>query len=200
LVLTITAVESVEVFEKIKRLERALKEFPQSEHRGYPKFYAAVTLAQTQEYGSPRMRSLDGTALRFLQESFADGSFSPEDEPELADIFISGWGYDFFYRTAPVVIRTVQSKGKPYAWLASMLDAEYHVILAWRERGGGYANTVSEPGWKGFETNLVAARAAFSEGWKMPPERPLAAARMVYVAMGDSGPAVMRLLVDRPRA
>src|SRR5205085_10352870 len=89
--------------------------------------------------------------------------------PVLADIFITGWGYNFFYRAAPAVRRIVRSQGKPYEWLALMLDGEHHVMLAWRARGGGYAGTVNDAGWKGFASNLVMARNEFSEAWRLHP-------------------------------
>src|SRR5439155_23781512 len=177
LALTVAGVESIEVFEKIKRLERALNAFPQSQHRGYPRLYAVASLAETEEYGSEKMRSLDGSALRFLRDSFSDGSFTPEDQRELADIFLTGWGYNFFYRRTPAVTDLVQSAGKPYQWLGQLLDGEQHVMLAWRARGGGYADSVTPQGWEGFRTNLIVARQSFSNAWHARPDWPLAAAR-----------------------
>ena len=197
LVLTMTGIESIELFEKKKRLERALDGFRTSGHHGYPKLYAAVSLADTEQFGSRYKQALDQLSLRYFQESLADGSILPGDQPEMADILITGWGYDFFYRAATAAAQITKSAGKQYEWLGLMLEGERHVMLAWRARGGGYADTVTEQGWEGFRTNLVVARRCFDSAWRLHPEWPLAAARMVYVAMSDSGAREMRLWFDR---
>ncbi len=59
------------------------------------------------------------------------------------------------------VLRLTQdwAASRPDSALAHRLVAEAHIDLAWYERGGGYANTVSEQGWKAFRSHVEAARA-----------------------------------------
>jgi hypothetical protein len=91
----------------------------------------------------------------------------------------------------------VAQTGKSFAWLALVLEGEYHVKEAWKARGGGYAGTVTSQGWQGFHEHSAAARKCFTEAWTLHPEWPLAASRMVYVAMGDADAEEMRLWFDR---
>ncbi|HEY9715803.1 MAG TPA: DUF4034 domain-containing protein, partial [Chroococcales cyanobacterium] len=49
-------------------------------------------------------------------------------------------------------------KAKPNTATAAVLKSEYLTDRAWQSRGGGYSNTVSEDGWKGFENDLKEAR------------------------------------------
>jgi hypothetical protein len=87
--------------------------------------------------------------------------------------------------------------GKSFEWLTHVFEGEYRVMEAWKERGGGYAPTVSEKGWEGFATHSAAARKNFTRAWELRPDLPLAPSRMIYVAMGDSGAEEMRVWFDR---
>ncbi len=59
--------------------------------------------------------------------------------------------------------------------------------LAWEERGGGYADTVSPAGWKGFAEQLATARKDLTAAWLEHPDLPMAPRLMIGVAMGDHG-------------
>ncbi len=196
LVLTVTAALTMNPHEKTRRLERALAGYENSGHKGYPRFYAAVSLAAVLDERAQRIRELDGVALRAFKQTLNDGSLLPEDQPEMADILLTGWGYQFFYRNR-VGVHQIAGGARNQEWLSAVLEGEYHVMEAWKARGGGYAPTVTDPGWQGFHDHLAKARAAFTRAWELHPEFPLAPARMVYVAMGDAGAEEMRVWFDR---
>ncbi len=196
LVLTVAAVSSVEVFEKIRLLERAVKGFEQSKHRAYPKFYALVLLGGETKSRSQRA-DLDKEALAQLKLAFADGSFTTKDQAEIAELFVNNWAYKFFQRNSTAVYQMAQGGGKDFAWLALVLEGEHHVMEAWKARGGGYSDKVTQQGWEGFSTHLASARSNFSDAWQLRPELPLAASRMIYVCLGESDITEMRLWFDR---
>lgn len=56
---------------------------------------------------------------------------------------------------------------------------------AWLARGTGWANTVSNEGWKGFGEHLAVAREHLTKTWEMDPTLPQAAKELIPVAMGD---------------
>jgi hypothetical protein len=196
LVLTVTGLNSIELHEKERRLERALAGFPQSRHKAYPKLNAAIILIETTA-DTNRVKALFGAAVRSMQNCFTDGSFRPQDQAEIAEIFINGWGYNFFYRIRPTVYQIPRQAGPSFEWLALVFEGEFHVMEAWKARGGGYANTVTEQGWKGFNTHLAAARKSFARAWELRRDLPLAPCRMIYVAMGESSVEEMRVWFDR---
>jgi hypothetical protein len=201
LVLTAAAVNTVELHEAIRRLERAVNGFEHSKHRAYPKFYATVVLADKLfSDRADRVPVLDTLALQRLKEAFADGSIRPEDQAEIADILIMDWGDDFFSRNATAVAALVREQGEAFQWLALVLEGEHQIDAAWKARGSGYANTVTEQGWKGFREHLAEARECFTRAWKLQPRLPLAPCRMIYVSLGDSGLAEMRTWFDRTLA
>jgi hypothetical protein len=193
LMLTVAGVNGAELHESLRRLERAVKGFENSKHRGYPKLYATLTLeSKLIQDQSDRVPVLDAQALKYLKEAFADGSILPGDEAEIADIFVNSWGRQFFDRNAAAVYSLAQDQGKDYRWLALVLQGENEITEAWRARGGGYVNTVSDSGWQGFRDHLATARECLTEAWQLHPELPLAPCRMMYVSLGDSGIGEMR--------
>ena len=196
LVLTAAAANSIEVHEKMSRLERALTAYPKSSYKAYPQLFTTVSLAT--EFGDKagRTRTLDNSAVQLFKETLSDGSFQPQDEPEVAEILIAGWGQKFFKRTGAAIC-PIARDAKGFDWLALVLEGEHQVNEAWKARTGGYANTVSEQGWKGFFDHLSQAHTAFAKAWKLRPERALAPTRMITVAMGETGAREMRTWFER---
>jgi len=194
LILTATAANCNEVHEKTRRLEHALAGFEKSRHKAYPKFYATVELAA--EERDQRVQQLDASAVQLFKQAFSDGSFTPRDEAEIADILITGWGYNFFERNRAAVVPIVK-EAKDYPWLALVLEGKAEVEGAWAARGSGYADSVTEQGWKSFADDLAKAQAAYEQAWKLHPDRALAPACMIAVAMGQSEPEQMRVWFDR---
>ncbi len=54
-------------------------------------------------------------------------------------------------------------------WLKLLWRIKVEKNAAWRARGGGYANTVSKEGWKGFASHGDACRAAFKRAMELYP-------------------------------
>ena len=200
LLLTIAGANAVEMHEAVHRLERALKAYEHSQYKAYPRLYASVLLAdKLRDLGksAERIRDLERSSRTLLKEALTDGSILPEDQAEVAEILIAGWGSGFFNRNAAPIPPIVEGAGEPYRWLALMLEGEHQVNAAWKARGGGYSDTVTTEGWKGFKEHLAEARKSFTAAWKLRPDLPFSASRMVYVSLGDSGITEMRTWFDR---
>ena len=198
LVLAVAGLNAIELHEKNRRLERAFAAFPQSRHKAYPQFNVAATLFEAVDEKDPkRVHVLYNAAITAMKRCFNDGSFRPEDQAEIAEILINGWGYNYFYRSRSVTTPFVRGWERDYPWLALVLEGEFHIIEAWRARGGGYANSVSKQGWEEFRKHLVTAAQKLTAAWELRPDLPLAPCRMIYVALGNLGPQEMRLWFDR---
>lgn len=197
LVLIVAALNTPSTADSILLYQHAQAVYPGSRHRAYPQFYASLMEEAQMNKLSESSLSLDTTAREALTKCFADGSFTPADQQEIAEIFVNGWGYNFFARQPDSVCASVHVAGPEYHWLALALDGEREIIAAWAARGGGYANTVSDQGWKDFNSHLAAARKDLTEAWNLQPTWPLAPARMIYVSLGDSDIDEMRVWFDR---
>jgi hypothetical protein len=201
LIWSFCAVNCPEVHESVRRWEWAVKHYEGSQHRSYPKFYATVMLgnelSQDDEEKTDRLPVLDAQALEELKAAFADGSVRPEDQDQIAELLLNDWANAFFARQAGSLYPLVQQQGKAYQWLALTLEGEYQINEAWRARGSGYRDSVSENGWKGFSEHLAAAHSCLAQAWKLRPDLPLAPTRMMTVSLGESGIEDMRLWFDR---
>ncbi|HTR42438.1 MAG TPA: hypothetical protein VMH87_12555 [Pseudomonadales bacterium] len=197
LILTITADQSLNLFEAIHRFERALAAYPDSQYKAYPELYATVRLAAQLDNNPVRVSALDSSAVTLLKQCFADGSFTPADQEQIGEIFINGWGYDFFQRNEVSVCNVVHAAGPDYKWLALVLDGEHEIDAAWDARGDGYGDSVTDEGWRGFHSHLATASSDFTAAWELHPDWPLAPERMITVSLGQSDIAVMRQWFDR---
>ena len=54
--------------------------------------------------------------------------------------------------------------------VAHLIRGEFYVRYAWAKRGGGFANTVTPEGWKGFQDRLAVAEEALAQAWKLNPQ------------------------------
>ncbi|MBI1176641.1 DUF4339 domain-containing protein [bacterium] len=196
LVLTVAGLNAEEQHEKARRLERALAAYPKSKYLAYPRLNAVVGLLKITRDRKEATR-LNAEGVRLARECFADGSFRPEDQAEVAEIFVHGWANEFFTGNGSAIYHLPADAGKSFEWLAHVFDGEYHIDQGWKARGNGWANSVTDKGWQSFEDHLTAARESYTQAWKMRPELPLPPTRMITVAMGESDPENMRVWFDR---
>jgi len=197
LVLTVAANESSNRADSNSRFERALAAYPASQHRAYPQFYAMVWLAAQEETNSSRPDELRAPALEQLKNCFADGSFTPDDQQEIAEIFVNGWGRRFLAGNGDSICKIADEAGTNYQWLALVLKGQNEINEAWKARGDGFANAVTEDGWRNFRSHLSAARNALTEASNLQPDFPLAPCLMISVSLGDSDITEMRAWFDR---
>jgi GYF domain 2 len=200
LVLALTGIDGNGLSGNILRLKKALNGFENSKHLAYPKLCATVDLGNDllkSKTHPEEIPALDTSARDLFRQAFTDGSLTPADQDEYAEILVNGWGRDFFDRNEETVCDIAKNAGSSYEWLALVLEGQRQVNDAWKVRGGGYANTVTEEAWKGFAERLGLAQRALTRAWKLRPELPIAPAMMIRVAMGESSVEEMRTWFDR---
>jgi hypothetical protein len=200
LVWTVLGANINEMHEQVRRFDLAVKGYEHSRYKAYPRFYATVALAKylANLHRDPeRVRQLDWSAKKLLKEALQDGSIRPEDQTEIAEIMLDGWGSEFFMRNAATVPPIVEAAGKPFQWLSLVLKGESEVEAAWHARGDEFADKVTAEGWRGFREHLAKAREDFTKAWELRPDLAYAPACMVTVSLGNSGISEMRLWFDR---
>jgi hypothetical protein len=200
LALTVTALTCIELHESTVRLERALKAFPGSKHRAYPRFYATLALAGDLEDEPARATVLYDSALKLYRQCLADGSFTAQDQPHLGEFFVHQWASRFFERNGEEICEITRQAGPDYKWLALTLGGQKEINDAWKARGNGYADSVTATGWRLFGLDLAQARTALTAAWGLHPDWPLAPEQMMEVCLGDSNIGEMRTWFDRALA
>ncbi len=94
------------------------------------------------------------------------------------------------------VVQQAEASDSPNRWLIDMVGGEYHYRMAWDARGSGFARTVTDEGWEGFETHLEQANERLTRAWEAHPDFPSVPARMISVSMG-LGDSQERLWFER---
>ena len=68
------------------------------------------------------------------------------------------------------VAEQIRAVGKTDPWLPTILEAVAETDAAWKSRGNGWASTVTDEGWKGYDEHLRKAHRLFSEARTMHPD------------------------------
>ena len=84
-------------------------------------------------------------------------------------------------------------------WLGLVFRGKAEIDAAWESRGGGWAYTVTDDGWKGFHEHQKKAAEALGKAHALHPEFPNAAAYMVKVS-GAGGPGDLDVWFGRALA
>jgi hypothetical protein len=69
-----------------------------------------------------------------------------------------------------------------------IFEGQFYIRYAWDARGGGYADTVTEQGWRDFHGRLALAERALTKAFELDPVEPQSSAAMITVCMGLSKP------------
>lgn len=181
---------AVEFAASTNRIERALTAFATSDYKAYPRFYANVSLAYKDYNRANRVAALEKSALELYPQCFTDGSYTAQDQSEIANCFTTGWGNYFFKRHADEICRLTGQAGPSFHWLALYLTGLNELKKAWDARGSDWANNVTDQGWKGFNQHIEKAQSAFSKAVDLRPDLPQAAAEMIDVAMQSDANSV----------
>ncbi|HWV99740.1 MAG TPA: hypothetical protein VNZ64_08630 [Candidatus Acidoferrum sp.] len=195
------------------RVEAFLEAATDLEQSGYPalrKFYASfMTTSQIHEvYGytniPPRLQAfLSGNHIGAeLAAALEDKAMPAEEAYEasselLARLVGDKERYATWYQPAERLL----FENWPQASTTWLLKGEAYVEMAWQARGGGYANSVSQEGWKLFGERLAVAQEALEKAWQLNPHDHRIPTLMIRVEEGQGkGRERMELWFSRAMA
>jgi hypothetical protein len=157
--------------------------------RAHALLNAAVQMATARAAPPPdpnEVRRLLDACSALIPEVLKDPS--PPARKEAFDLFRHALeGYRALDRDRQVSYRTVAAAldraGAPESFRL-LARGEFYIHYAWDARGNGLAATVTREGWRLFGERLREAEAALTRSWELDRSDPLAASRMITVAMG----------------
>src|SRR5258705_3885966 len=76
-------------------------------------------------------------------------------------------------------------KNWPGTWQAWLIKGKFYRRHAWKARGSGLANTVSEVGWKLFGEHLETARESLEKAWSLNQTDTRIPTEMIVVELGQ---------------
>ena len=115
---------------------------------------------------------------------------SPRDREDafgICQLFQGEWPLAKFLYWRRSSLLEVMDRCRGPKWVIGTLLGDMEVEEAWDKRGSGWASTVTDDGWKGFEHWLAKARGHLVSAWEEEKEAPWAASRMIAVTMAGHG-------------
>jgi hypothetical protein len=165
------------------------------EQSAYPpirKFYAALRAQQQLYYAFPTNydRQLAFELAQRINDNLADTVNDKATPPEeVYDACHEGLyqmsGSDEWYTNCYNRIATPLFANWPKESVSWLVKGEAEVKMAWFARGGGYANTVNDEGWKLFREHLDKAENAFNHAWKLNSKDERIPFNMVQLELGQ---------------
>ncbi|HZL42567.1 MAG TPA: hypothetical protein VFD66_04750 [Verrucomicrobiae bacterium] len=166
---------SREVF--FEALRKAAQDLQNSSYPSIRKFraflHAGIQAGCTYGYGTnvpPRVEHLRlwDSAVQNLQEAIQDKTMPAEDAYEACHALLEEFsGSKEAYRRLFDTLEPALIKNWPNAASTWLLKGAAHIEMAWNGRGGGYANNVTDEGWKVFFAELATAEKALRKSWEM---------------------------------
>lgn len=173
-----------------------LKTAQEMETSSYPKirkFYAGFRAIEQYAWAnnyptnSPtEVNELRGKMVNNLQVLLDDTRIPPGEIYDVSHEFLETWkGSKEAYTAYWTCMEPSIFKNWPDEETSWLLKGEAYVEEAWLARGGGYANTVTPTGWMFFSNNLLVAEQALNRAWKLNPNDPRIAVKMMRVELGQ---------------
>jgi len=168
----------------------AAEAMSQSERAPIRKFYAALRAAESFNMGTAstlsEVHKWRGEAKRFLIEVAKDRDTPAGEVYDAWDALLQDTPKtkaehdDLYLALDPLVFKNWPSDPS-----LLLLKGQFYTDYAWKARGTGFANSVSNQGWQLFAQRLEIAEAALTEAWKLNPKDPRIAREMITVELGQ---------------
>jgi hypothetical protein len=178
---------------------RSLGLFPQSVYPKFLWFAAALAVDANAKTARGRERkSLDDTALNYLNLGLNDGSFQAPEQSILREFFDGGDFQGLFARREDAVDALFDNAADVQPWLRDYIRGSHFVRQAWKARTGNWGGNLTEDEIEGFNKGLSQARESLVKSWNENSHDPAAAAAMITVCMGEEEQTdTMRSWFDR---
>jgi hypothetical protein len=183
----------------IEQIASALQE------SGYPeirKFYATYWYRkslQESEANNPEKAFLLEKADFFLAKALDDKSMGQREADQACEALMAGaWCSDPTRWTIYRALEPALTNRWNDASFALLAKGRAYLCHAWMARGAGFANTVTDTGWKSFAERLDVADEALETAWKLNPTDPRICLEMIRVELGQGhGRARMEMWFQR---
>jgi hypothetical protein len=159
------------------------------------KFYAALRAEQQYTYAHGYGSNVDFTrpeqlimsARENIANSLNDKTMPPEEVYESCSELLYQWPGDMTsLKNCWEQIERPLFANWPDESISWLLKGQAYNIMAANARGTGYADTVTEAGWKGFSDNLAVAEKSLERAWELNPNDARTAVTMIWIA-NDQG-------------
>jgi len=169
----------------------AAKDLEKSGYSPVRKFYANADAAEwlwarrdTNLW--PEVRQFRAVALGDLGQVLQDKTVPGEEAYQACDAFFRMVEHNSRELTnAYVTIQKLLFNNRPRWATAHLIKADFYLLYAWRGRGNGNADQVTEEGWRLFRERLAEAEQALNRAWALDRKNARIPVLMIQVAEGQ---------------
>ena len=157
------------------------------------KFYATLRAAEASKAAAgknvgtpPEVHSYRRTATVYLKEALQDKTMPASEvfdacRDMLEATHLNKPSHEYvFKQLEPVLLANWPQEASVH-----LLRGDYYIDYAWQARGNGWADTVTEEGWKLFGERLAMAEDALERAWKLDPTDSRIPVKMLTVELGQ---------------
>lgn len=175
-----------------ERFTSAADALEKSHYADIRKFYATLRAAEAVKSAANRT-NLPPTVDYYLQNSLTylvsvlrDQSTPISEVNDACRDLFDAMGYnakqqnDFY-----AAIEKPLFAGWPGTAVAYLVKGRYYIQYAWQARGHGWANTVTDKGWKSMAERLAIAEKSLNRAWEYDPTNESIAIEMINVELGQ---------------
>jgi hypothetical protein len=158
------------------------------------KFYANLAAAEKLWWQRdtnfwPEVRGLRSLAVADLNQAVADPTLPIEEVYQSAEALFQTLSRNTRELTnAYNTLEATLLKNPAKQAAACVMKADFYQLYAWRARGHGTADKVTEEGWQLFRERLAVAEAALNQAWSLDPHSAQIPVLMISVALGQQKP------------
>jgi hypothetical protein len=152
-------------------LTRAATELGKSQYPDVRKYNAWIEVLEAYcrtQKSFPQMQEACAKAQQYLKEALTDKKMTVDDAYAFCDRYLhlcKNSEMDFFEAWKELGTSLDLALGKSY--LGEVLKGEAYIEWAWAARGHGYADTVTEEGWKLMRERVMTSSGILKHAWDM---------------------------------
>ena len=133
----------------------------------------------------PEVHNLRMAAINDLSGALRDKNLPIEEAGQACELLLESTTSSQYQLTnAYNAIEAPLFKNWPHTAVAHFIKAKFFYEWAWKARGSGYANQVSDDRWKLFSNRITEAGKALSQAWRLNPQDEQIPTLMISVAEG----------------
>jgi len=137
----------------------------------------------------PEVRQTRALAVNDLNQALSDPTLPMEEACQAAETLFQLLSRNTRELTnAYNTIETTLFKNGAKSAAAYVIKADFYLLYAWRARGNGNADQVTEEGWRLFKERLAESEKALNKAWSLDPNSAQIPVLMMSVALGQQKP------------